>query len=590
MRQSLFLLFAISALSYGVFFPSITQPGSTLASNSSTPTRAITSTPTPSSAVPSTSTPRIETINTPIPFLDSVDVSRPKLEGFIRVPSGVVAKPFVILSGYQSFPGDAGAISISGIVQSKGFFCPTSPCSLEFPETDQISFRVQNKNGDSSSEVQATVLVTKMEGGYALTIITLGKFVVFSDSCANIWQNADALPPDWAKFPQDPGELNTEKSLHYLAARLLTAGVVDAKDCPNGGWEGNAPNACGLDKVKDQMVAWQNQYDLNIWLVGRDEHIPPIILKTLLEIESQFWPTSQRLFLDELGLGQINQLGIDVLLRTNPGLYQQVCTSALYKCDQPYENLTGIDRALIRGTIVQSLDAACPTCLYGVNLNKASQSIALIAKVLYANCVQAKAILKLHGVTANYEDSWKFALVSYHSGFGCLQSAIENSSTDGTQITWNTVTENLVCQGAVAYIDKFWGSLLNFNSYLKKPGTLTNVQLQNPTPAPTPTPYLSNAHILVKIFVDKNGDGIQQQGETLDNVQVNLELENGVSFTQITSDGKAEFSLTGISVGVKGRVTLPGLYRNASILVPSAGEIPIIFIFARPILPTQLPY
>ncbi len=586
MKRSLFLFVAVSALSYGVFFSSVVHPGSAIASYTSTPT----STQSPNNVAGTAIAPHKEIISTPTLLPAPLDISRPKLEGFIRVPSGVVPQPYVILSGYQSFPGDTGNLTIIGSVQSKSFYCPLSPCALIFPETGQIKFRIKNQAGDSSSEVDANILVTKVANGYSTTILTLGKFVVFSDSCANIWQNGESLPPDWAKFPQDPGELNTEKNLYYLAARLLTAGAVDAKDCPNGGWEGNSPNACGMTKVKNQMVAWQNQYDLNIWLVGRDEHIPPIILKTLLEIESQFWPTSQRLFLDELGLGQINQLGIDVLLRTNPGLYQQVCTNALYKCDKPYENLTGIDRALIRGTIVQSLDAACPTCLYGVNLNKASQSISLIAKVLYANCVQANSILKLHSVTANYEDSWKFALVSYHSGFGCLQNAVDLASITEGKISWQSVSENLSCQGAVGYIDKFWASLNGFNKSLKQPGELTFTSLQIPTPVPTPTPFFSNAHIMVKIFVDKNGDGIQQQGETLENVQVNLDLENGVSFTQITRDGKAEFSLGNVSVGVKGKVSLPGLYRSASIQVPPSGEIPIIFIFARPILPTQLPY
>jgi hypothetical protein len=586
MKRFLFLLIAISAVSYGVSFSRLIHPGDTHTNGIGTPT--VTATPPP--VFTSSPTPIIEITPTPSLLTTPSGIITPKLEAFIRAPSGIVPIPYVILSGYQSFPADSGPVSISGFVQDKSFFCPTSPCGLQFPTTAQITFHARNNNGDTSSEIQANILVTKMADGYSVSIITLGRFVVFSDSCANIWQNAEPSPPSWARFPQDPADLDTEKSLHYLAGRLLTTGVVNANDCPGGGWDNNAPNACGLARVKDQMTSWQNQYDLNIWLAGRDQHIPPVILKTLLEIESQFWPTSQRLFLDELGLGQINQLGIDVLLRTNPGLYFEVCTSALFRCDQPYESLSPIDRALIRGTLVQSLDAACPTCLYGVNLNKATQSIPLIAKVLYANCVQADAILKLHEVTANYEDSWKFTLVSYHSGFGCLQSAIEKSSAEaGTQIDWKTVSANMECQGAVDYIDKFWASLLTFNNYLKKQEVLANIQLQNPGPVATPTLILSNARILVKIFVDKNGDGIQQPDETLDNVQVNLDLENGVTLTQVSTNGIAVFDMSRISVGVRGKISLPGLYRSASIQVPASGEIPIIFIFTKPILPTQLP-
>jgi len=584
MRQFLFLLVAISSLSYGVSLSSVV-PRKSIPSNIGTPT--VTSTPLP--FINPTLTPKIELVNTPSSFVQPVDITRPKLEVFIRVPSGTVTKPYVILSGHQSFSGDFGSLTISGNVQGRTFTCPTSPCAVEFPDTAQITFRAQNSAGDLSDEVQANILVKKLSEGYSITIISLGKFVIFSDSCANIWKNGEASPPEWAKFPQDPGELNTEKSLHYLVGQLLKTGVVNANDCPGGGWISNAPNACGLAKAKDQMTLWQNQYDLNIWLVGRDQHIPPIVLKTLLEIESQFWPTSQRLFLDELGLGQINQLGIDVLLRTNPALYLQVCTSALYRCDRPYESLSGIDRALIRGTLAQSLDAACPTCLYGVNTTKASQSIPLIAKVLYANCVQANEILKLHQFTANYEDSWKFTLVSYHSGFGCLQSAIERSENTGTRIDWNTVASNLECQGAVAYIDKFWGSLLNFNRYIKKPSEMVFVKLQIPTPAVLPTVVVSNSRVLVKIFVDKNGDGTQQADEAINDVQVNLDLENGLSYTQVSKNGVAVFDLSGISIGVKGKINLPGLYRSAPVQVPNSDDVTVIFIFSNPNIPTRQP-
>jgi hypothetical protein len=582
MKAILFLLIAVSFLAFGVSSSWTTQPASHISNYIGAPTETQT-------ALPSAPPLVVEFTPTPAPIPLPNDILKPKLEAFIRVPSGSVPKPFVILSGYQSYASNSGPITISGLVQDRSFFCPASPCALEFPESGQITFRAHNASGDASDEVQADILVSRLEDGYSVTIASLGKFVIFSDSCANIWQNAESPPPTWARFPQDPGELNTEKSLQYLAGRLLLAGVANAKDCPGGGWDSNAPNGCGLARTKSQMISWQNQYDLNIWLVGRDQHIPPIILKTLLEIESQFWPISQRLFLDELGLGQINQLGIDVLLRTNPGLYVQVCTGALYRCDQPYESLSGIDRALIRGTLAQSLDASCSTCLYGLDLTKASQSIPLIAKVLYANCVQTRAILKLHNLTANYEDSWKLTLVSYHSGFGCLQSAIDKSAEAGTQITWKTVSANLVCQGAVAYIEKFWAALQTFNKNLEKQVELTSIQLQNPTPVPTLPVVSSNARILVKIFVDQNGDGIQQSDEALDNVQVNLDLENGVSLTRLSANGVAVFELSKISVGVRGKISLPGLYRSASVLVPDSGDISVIFVFTKPVLPTRLP-
>lgn len=585
MKRISFLLLAALALLLGAILVGISSPKDALAADIPTPTVTLT----PQVIIEPTLTPIIELTPTPSSLAIPSDISTPKIEAFIRAPSGTVARPYVILSGYQSYPNDDQPVSISGTVVDKAFTCPTSPCALEYPESSYITFRAQNAQGAKSEDVQANILVTKVADGYSVTILSLSKFAIFSDACAVIWKNTEVNPPSWAKFPQDPGELDTEKTLYYLAARLLKAGVVDAQDCPGGGWDNNTPNPCGLAKVKDQMIAWQNRFDFNIWLVGRDQHVPPILLKTLLEIESQFWPTSQRLFLDELGLGQINQLGIDVLLRTNPGLYQQVCSTSLYKCDKPYESLDGIDRSLIRGALVQSLDAGCSTCAYGLDLNRASQSIGLIGKVLYANCVQAQSILNYYKVNASYEDSWKFTLVSYHSGFGCLQSAVDKVAVKGELIEWNTVAENLDCPGASDYIDRFWTSLLTFNQFVKKPGELPLVQLQIPAPLPTQARPTSTARILVKVFFDKNGDGIQQPDEALDNVQVNITLENGATFTQITQNGMAIFDLTGISVGVRGTISLPGLYRSASIQIPDSGDMPITFIFTKPILPTQSP-
>ena len=531
-------------------------------------------------------------IDTPTSTINLLEFTKGKIEAFIRVPAGLVPTPYVILSGYQAITGDSGEVSLMGSVGTRKFFCPSSPCALDFPETGVITFHAQNAKGDVSEELTASIFVTQLVDGYSITVTSLGKFVIFSDSCSSIFQNADSSQTSWSRFPQDPAELNTEKTLYFLAAKLLKSGIVNTTDCPGGGWDAyGSPNACGISRIKDQMISWQNQYDMNIWLVSRDEHIPPIILKTLFEIESQFWPVSQRLFLDELGLGQINQLGIDVLLRSDPSIYNKVCSNALYKCNLPYENLPGIDRALIRGTVAQSLDATCPTCTFGFDLSKTAQSIPLVAKVLYANCVQAKSILNLFQVKANYEDSWKFTLVSYHSGFGCLRDAISKSAVPGNVVTWKNTLPYLKCQSSSEYVDKFWSSLQGFNKSQKQPGELPHVQLNYSTPVPKPEPTLaySKSRIVVKIFLDKNGDGIQQGDESLDNVQVNLDFDNGIKLTQYSKNGSALFDLRNIIIGTKGKISLPGLYRNASILVPESGDIPIIFIFSSPILPTKKP-
>jgi len=70
---------------------------------------------------------------------------------------------------------------------------------------------------------------------------------------------------------------------------------------------------------------------------------------------------------------------------------------------------------------------------------------------------------------------------------------------------------------------------------------------------------------------------------------VNLDLQNGASYTQVSKNGIAIFDLTGTQIGVKGKVSLPGFYRSAPIQVPESGDYPITFIFTKPVLPTQFP-
>ncbi len=534
--------------------------------------------------------PILEPTNTPGFIQESGGNTKPFLQAFIQAPNGNVEKPYVIITGIQTFSGNSNQITLSGNIFDKTFFCPVSSCLLQIPESGRITIRASTTDGLTSDPLQASIQITQTSAGYKVTIESLSQFTLFSDSCANIWQNGETPPPIWASFYQNPQELNTQKSLYYLASRLLSSGVVNGSSCPGMGFDSNSPNPCGLALVKDEMVKWQNQYDLNIWLASRDEHIPPIILKTLLEIESQFWPTTQRLFLDELGLGQVNQLGIDVLLRTDPALYQKVCTTALYDCKKPYISLNGVERALIRGTLVQSMDATCPSCLYGVNVVKASQSIPLISKVLYSNCVQTNNLLKSYSLNASYEDSWIFTLISYHSGIGCLQHAIDltSSEPDG-KVTWAEVSKNINCPGSINYIDRFWTTMESFPTYQKKNFDLPVIQLISQAPIPIPTNNAGNSRIIVKIFIDLNGNGIQEPGETMNNVQVNLALDNGISKTQIAIDGSAIFVLQGISVGVNGTVSLPGLYKSASFKVQSSGDQTIVFVFSKPILPTTLP-
>jgi hypothetical protein len=516
----------------------------------------------------------------------------PFLDVYIRAPEGYLETPYVILSGIQSSTNLSQNIILKGFLGEKVFTCNESPCALEVLETSRIVFHAENTNGDFSPPLTAEIIVRKESSGYKVVVGTLSKFTLFTDRCSAIWLFSDVIDkPSWAKFPQDPSELNTEKDLFFLASQLMTNGIVDTKSCPNGGWLGSGPNDCALDLIRPQMEAWQNQFDLSIWTASRDNGIPPIVLKSLIEVESQFWPITQRFFLDEVGLAQINQLGIDVLLRTDSAFYQKTCSTALMKCDVPYSFLSGLDQQILRGSLAASLDARCPTCANGISLDKASNSIPLISKVLYSNCVQTKNILQEFQVSTTYEDAWKITFASYHSGADCLLEAFNSyneNHSDETEITWGDVAENMKCKTGRDYVAKMESTL---NAFEQNRKTEYELKLYKATEGaiPSTTSFTSTAKVIVRIFIDKNTDGIQQPDEAVDNVKVDMLLSNGVIESKYSENGLVEFDLTGKTTGLIAKFTLPGLYRTATYVIPANGEIPITFVFIPAINPTSTP-
>jgi hypothetical protein len=373
-----------------------------------------------------------------------------------------------------------------------------------------------------------------------------------------------------------------------------------------------------LEKASDAATAWQNQFDEYIWLASRDHGIPPKILKTLLEVESQFWPGNSRFYVDEVGLGQINQLGVDVLLRRDPTYYQRVCSSVLSDCTRPYASLEATQQAAIRGAVVSSVDATCPTCENGVDLDTAKQSIDLIASLLQANCQQVDAILKqpfkpdpdADAATATaivatvaaggsrpgptYEDLWRFTLASYHSGISCFQNAVFNTKSAGASVVWDNVGKELNCRGGEDYVNGFMDNLFAYDFYLYEPSDLLSVIaaptiVPTRTSVPTPTVYISSARIIVQVYIDRNGNNLPEEGEWIDAMTVQVSVSNTQQITQRTQNGIAIFDMSGYTPNSGIDVSLPGLYRNNTFLLPEQGDVTIVFKFDQPSLPTSLP-
>ena len=541
------------------------------------------------------------------------------LYAYIQAPSGPIASPYVILKAFSSVPRDE-TITIRGIINSSEFVCPSSSCVLYLQTSSRFDFRAYSDHGEVSQEVIASVSVTQTQTGYLVSVDSVNQFTTFRNACANIWGVSDQEGVTWDDFVQSPAELNTKKTLHTLATQLLLNGIVDASSCPSGGLSLglNWPTACGLEKAESKMLEWQNQYDEYIWLASRDTGFPPKILKTFIEIESQFWPGNSRFFLDEYGLGQINQLGVDVLLRQDPTLYNQVCPGVLADCSHPYVSLAPAEQAMIRGAVVKMFDATCADCENGLDLNKAKQSISLLAQVMVANCQQVDNILGAVVVTDEdvaaatatavaatiaaggqdpenrYEDLWRFTLLTYHSGSSCFQRAVVAAEKDNHVVNWDNVSQKLKCKGGEDYVNGFMDTLKAFDFY-RYQFTNTDVTIAAPTIVPTitiapsATPFVSTATVKVQVFMDRNGNKSPDEGEWIDAMSVLLTTSSNDQITQRTENGITVFDMTGYTPGIGINVSLPGLYRSQTFVLPAQGETVVTFMFEQPVLPTSLP-
>lgn len=552
--------------------------------------------PTPSPTSSPAPTVFVEPIATLTPFTILQNNSAKDIRAYIHAPSGLLSQPYVVLTAIDSTPGVG--VEIRGFENLREFVCTASPCALSLTESSTISFTAYSASGNKSPEVMARVRVESRDGGYVVVVDSVSQLSRYRDSCSNIWNVKDEALSSWSSFPESPFQLNTDKTLHMLAARLITNKIVDAQDCPGGGMGGNMdfPNGCGIERARTKMIEWQNQYDFNIWSTSLDVGIPPRILKSLIEYESQYWPANQRFFLDEIGLGQINQLGIDVLLRRSPDFYNKVCPSVYSDCSIPYLSLDQPSQALVRGAILTSVNANCTDCVNGLDLEKANESIPLIAQLLRSNCEMVDFLNVAGKPDVGYDDLWKYTMATYHSGYSCVRDAVVLTRKNDESLDWETVSKNIDCKGSKAYVDGFWGTLLSFDTYLAGSESVSSVQVaptyiptRTPVVVPLPTQITSKARVLVRVYLDANGNGLPESMELLDGIAAELLLENGQKLTGVTQNGEVLFDMSAYQYGMNVIASLPGLYREKLFSLPQDGVVQVDFVFTSPVIPNSLP-
>jgi len=417
--------------------------------------------------------------------------------------------PALVLTGEEPLQGEH-ITHLAGNIDGKPFTCDPV-CQVDLvPTSDNgstLQFWAYSSYGDSSEVFQARVRVAKSadpsdQVWYADILSTQWRGDTLA-GCSQVW---DKFPPvggatGWLTTPQHPEELATNVGYSYLAAALINHEVVDASSCEDGGLLANGfASACGLDVARSAMLDWQNRFDPLIFSTARQTGVPAPLLKNIFARESQFWPGTN-VGHPEAGLGQMTEGGADVVLTWNPSFYEQfcptvldqsVCKGKIYPNPEVAWHGIGLDegeRSLLRGALIQSVDAVCPDCSMGIDIKKADFSVGVFAQVLVASCRQADEVINLNyrsapANTASYEDLWRFTLVNYNAGPGCLGLAVDKTSRSGQPLDWAHLSSNLTpaCQGAIDYVNEISGP-----APLPSPTVTPPVPTEIPTNTPTET-------------------------------------------------------------------------------------------------------
>ena len=387
--------------------------------------------------------------------------------------------PNLMLIGEEPLANEA-VIRIQGTVDGEPFSCPGDVCDLPLKPTGpngvKVEFWADSSFGDSSEVFSALVRLqpwgdfTNPEGQsndqhlWYVDVISSQWRGTTPASCSETWQVFPDIggPPPWLLTPPDAGDLYTNVSFYYLAGMLISSGQVDASLCPDEGLNRDLiANACGVQEAYSQVVEWQNIFNEEIINAANETGVPAQLLKNVFSRESQFWPGIYKTY-REAGLGQLTSNGADTVLLWNPSFFHQFCPLVLSneRCDLGFGNISEEDQAMLRGALVRKVNSTCPECPVGIDLSQANFSVRIFAEGMLANCEQVGKIIRNvtsrePGLVSNYVDLWRFTLVNYNAGSGCLSNAIRLAYGQNGFLTWDNVSSRLEpgCVAAIEYVD-----------------------------------------------------------------------------------------------------------------------------------------
>jgi hypothetical protein len=390
--------------------------------------------------------------------------------------------PNLMLTAEEPLPNEQ-ITEIKGLYDGLPFSCPGSPCILPLQATPldgvTVEFWVTSTYGDESEHYTARVRVIDTgvsaapdSGGWYVDIISDRWKGAPLPVCAQIWESFPPIgaPPNWLSTPDSNELMASDEPYYYLAGRLISSGQVDAAECQNAGLLPNGyANACGLEKARPMVEAWQNQFDARIIQVAKETGVPAQLMKNLFAQESQFWPGVFRVRY-EYGLGQLTEKGTDAIFIWDPEFFKEFCPLVLSEsaCSQGYLHLSAEDQAILRGALALQAKTDCQDCEVGIDLTIADDSVSLFASTLVANCSQIGQSIYTQtggltpGEISSYEDLWRFTVANYQAGPGCTSYAMYLAWSATGALTWDEVKANLNgddprlanCKGVVPYVEK----------------------------------------------------------------------------------------------------------------------------------------
>ncbi|HUF38487.1 MAG TPA: hypothetical protein VMN57_08190 [Anaerolineales bacterium] len=421
--------------------------------------------------------------------------------------------PSLVLTGEEPLPNET-ITAMHLAFSDRVFDCIGSVCEFPLEATaydgEEVEFWAESSYGDESERFTARVRVLDAgvqpepgAGNWFVDIISSQWRGDPNESCAAMWE---AFPPvgpqpQWLSTPVDHTGLASNVPFVFLAGELIRSGIVDVSACVDHGLLANgAASPCGVEHARTLVNDWQDQFDAEIFRVAQDRLIPAQLLKNLFAQESQFWPGESDI--QEFGFGRITELGVDTILLWNLDFYDQFCPLVLHEetCSKGYAFIGEENQELLRGALVVESDAACPTCITGVDLAHAQTTVDFFAETVVANCAQVAFIVsditgEIPGAVSTYESLWQFTLASYNAGPYCLARALNVAWAQFGVLDWGTVASRLGagCTGAITYVDRITADRLPADADFLPTLTPIATPFQTPVPgatqpAPTATP------------------------------------------------------------------------------------------------------